>query len=139
MPDARVSAFFLAAILLGLPSGFAATYRISFQDQLKLPQNLRLFGNAAARTVRFTCESAWKPAAGSALHLFLEHSPSLDPDRSFLSVSLNYGVLRSVRLDEQNERLTEVTIPLPAGQLQLQNDLLFSVEQYAARGDRAQG
>jgi hypothetical protein len=41
-------------------------------------------------TVRFNCESTWKPTGG-ALHLFIEHSPDLDGSRSFLSVTLNYG------------------------------------------------
>ena len=76
------------------------------------------------------CESSGRPAAGSVLHLFIDHSPDLDSNRSFLSVTLNYGVLRSVRLDDHNQSTTEITIPIPPEMLRLDNDLTLSVEQF---------
>ena len=85
-----------------------------------------------AAVVRFACESAWKPVTGSALHLFISHSPDLDGSRSFLSVTLNYEILRSLRLDEFNQSTAEVTIPLPPEMLRGDNEIRFSVEQFSS-------
>src|SRR5712691_6818308 len=108
----------------------ADSYRIEFGNQLKLQGDLRLQGTTASRALEFTCESVFKPTRASALHLFLEHSPALDGNRSFLSVSLNYGALRSVRLDELNQAPNEIVIPLPPELLKPENVLTFSVEQF---------
>ena len=107
-------------------------YSIRFKDDLGIPLDLKLKNNQNSTTVRFNCESTWKPTGG-ALHLFIEHSPDFDGSRSFLSVTLNYGILRSLRLDESNARRTEVIIPLPAAMLRPENDLVFAVQQYSAR------
>lgn len=115
-------------------AAMSGQYSIRFKDDLKIPADLKLKYNQNSTTVRFNCESTWKPAGG-ALHLFIEHSPDLDGSRSFLSVTLNYGILRSLRLDESNARRTEVVIPLPAAMLRPENDLDFAVEQYSANRD----
>src|SRR5262245_34571204 len=91
----------------------AGQYSIRFRDELQISSDLTLKTVRGSSSVRFMCESGSKPTAGSTLHLFIEHSPDLDSNRSFLSVTLNYGVLRSVRLDERNRSTTEITIPLP--------------------------
>jgi len=109
----------------------AGSYRLWFGDQLGLPQDLQLCGSSDTRPLRFYSESRWNPVAGSRLHLFLEHSANLDGERSFLSVSLNYGILRSLRLDEQNERRSEVSIPLPPESLTRENEFVFSVTQFS--------
>ena len=106
-------------------------YSIRFKDDLGIPLDLKLKNNQNSTTVRFNCESTWKPTGGT-LHLFIEHTPDFDGSRSFLSVTLNYGILRSLRLDEGNARRTEVVIPLPAAMLRPENDLVFAVEQYSA-------
>jgi hypothetical protein len=105
-------------------------YSIQFKDQLKISNDLRLTGGRQSASVRFTCEATWKPSAGSSLHLFISHSPALDGRRSFLSVSLNYGVLRSLRLDELNQSVTEVVVPLPPEMLKPENEIVFSAEQF---------
>lgn len=107
-----------------------SSYEIKFKDHLKLSADLKLSGNINSESVLFTCESRWKPVQGSRLHLILQHSPDLDGSRSFLSITLNYGILRSLRLDEENERSTEVVIGLPAELLKQENELVFSVEQF---------
>lgn len=111
-----------------------AQYQIRFGADLRLPGDLRIAEPRGTRTVRFLCASGRKPAAGSALHLFLEHSPGLDGNRSFLSVSLNYGVLRSIGLEDSNRRLSEIVIPVPANLLKPENDLAFTLEQWPAEG-----
>src|SRR5262245_53330696 len=74
----------------------ADQYLIHFKENLKISRDLRLSGIRTSSSLRFTTESTWKPVAGTTLHLFIDHSPDLDGNRSFLSVTLNYGVLRSV-------------------------------------------
>jgi cellulose synthase operon protein B len=114
------------------PPAFAGAgrYSIQFQEHLKVSNDLKLKGARSSSSLRFTCESNWKPIAGSLLHLFIAHSPDLDSSRSFLSVTLNYGVLRSLRLDEHNQGATEITIPLPPEMLRRENEIVFSVEQF---------
>jgi hypothetical protein len=112
----------------------APTYEIHFDRQLGLPGALRLRYTNDARFVDFRCEFGSQPVRGGTLHLFLEHSPQLNPDRSFFSVSLNYGVLRSLRLDETNQGPTEIIIPLPPNLLHRNNRLILSVEQHYLSG-----
>jgi hypothetical protein len=112
-----------------IPS-LSAGYEIRFDRELGLRGALRLRYTNDSRLVVFRCEAGSQPVSGSALHLFLEHSPQSNPDRSFLSISLNYGVLRSLRLDETNQRPTEIIIPLPPNLLHQNNQLMFSVEQH---------
>jgi hypothetical protein len=109
----------------------AGQYAIHFKDELRISNDLVLRAGHSSSSVRFMCESRGQPARGTTLHLFVSHSPDLDGDRSFLSVSLNYGVLRSVRLDDRNQSTTEITIPLPPEMLRPDNEITFSVEQFA--------
>lgn len=117
-----------------VPSRGEGQYQIRFNQDLGFREDLRLSGNAASASVRFFCEAQWKPVAGSRLHLFVDHSPDLDGDRSFVSVSLNYGVLRSLRLDSQNANNAEILIPLPPELLKPRNELRFSVTQHVRSG-----
>ena len=119
----------LAALGLGWATEAAAASVLRFDEPLGLA-DIRLAGASDARRVPFNCEADWKARAGSELHLFVEHSPELDANRSFLSVSLNQGILRSFRLDASNRDGAEVIIPLPPGMLQRSNELLLSVEQF---------
>jgi hypothetical protein len=112
-------------------------YQIRFGQDLGIAEDLRLSGATPSAAVRFYCESQWKPVAGSSLHLFIAHSPELDGDRSFLSVSLNYGLLRSLRLDSQNAQTTEVVVNLPPNLLKTENQLVFSATQHARVDERA--
>lgn len=116
------------------PSG---EYQIRFGQELRLQSDVRLSGPSASRTVAFRCDSRLRPVAGSELHLFLNHAPNLDPDRSYLSVNLNYGVLRSIRLDERDENTAEVVIPLPPDLLKFENQLVFSADQVSTGGAAA--
>jgi hypothetical protein len=129
----RFALSFVAALVIlstQIAEAGSNQYSIQFKEQLKISNDLRLSGSHRSSSVRFTCEAAWKPGAGSALHLFLSHSPSLDGSRSFLSVSLNYGVLRSLRLDELNQSTTEVIVQLPPEMLKPENEIVFSAEQF---------
>jgi hypothetical protein len=111
-----------------------SAYEIHFDQQLGLPDELRLRYTNDSRSVDFRCESDSQPITGSALHLFLAHGPHVSSDRSFLSVSLNYGVVRSLRLDLTNQHPTEVVIPIAPNLLHQENRLTFSVEQHYPDG-----
>jgi len=104
--------------------------RLEFGAHLKIAQDPRLTGIRDSRSVFFTLPSRWKALPGSSLHLFVRHSEELDGDRSFLSISLNYGTLRSLRLDHENATLTEVVVPIPPEMIKPENELVFSVEQF---------
>ena len=113
------AAFIVSLILVMLPQPAAAaepvssTATIRFGDDLRTG-DIRLSGPGDSRRIGFACEAGWKVLPASELHLFVEHSPELDPDRSFLSITLNGGILRSLRLDETNQALTDIAIPLQA-------------------------
>jgi hypothetical protein len=124
----------LVAVLTRPPELNASQYSIQFKEHLKISNDLKLSGARSSATLRFNSEAAWKPISGSALHLFINHSPDLDGNRSFLSVTLNYGVLRSLRLDEHNQSPTEVAIQLPPEMLKPENEIVFSVEQFPRSG-----
>ncbi len=108
--------------------------RLQFGEHLKISQEIQLTGTTDTRSAEFVLPSRWRLLPGSALHLFVRHSDALDGGRSFLSVTLNYGILRSFRLDRQNAALTEVIVPMPAGMITRRNTLVFSVEQFLDRG-----
>jgi cellulose synthase subunit len=107
--------------------------RLQFGEHLKIAQEIQLAGTTDARSASFTLPSRWKLLPGSSLHLFVRHSEALDGGRSFLSVTLNYGILRSFRLDRQNAAHTEVVVPIPPTMIKRQNTLVFSVEQFLER------
>src|SRR5215471_16176421 len=114
----------------GSTAARSSQYSIRFREDLKLSNDIRLKADQSPASLRFDCESTSKPLEGSALHLFIEHSPNIDSSRSFLSITLNYGILRSLRLDESNVRRTEVVIPLPPEMLKVENEIVFAVEQF---------
>ncbi len=121
--------FSAASVRAAAPAAPEGTYEVRFDRELQL-SDLRLTGHHASHTVTFNCEASVRALPGTALHVFVAHAPGLDGDRSFLSITLNYGILRSVRLDEENESLTEVAIPVPPNLLKPRNELVFSAEQW---------
>jgi len=114
-----------------LPQG---RVRLQFREHLGILQELQLTGTTDTRSASFTLPSRWKALPGGSLHLFVRHSADLDGSRSFLSVSLNYGILRSFRLDPQNATVTEVVVPIPPEMFKQKNALVFTVEQFPRAG-----
>jgi hypothetical protein len=110
--------------------GTRQVVRIDF-DRLHPSGDLRLTGRSVRRTLALELGRPWKPVGGSALHLIVSHSPDLDSDRSFLSISVNYGIIRSIRLHQSNASPTEVVVPIPPELLKRDNELQFVVEQHA--------
>ncbi|HET7292929.1 MAG TPA: cellulose biosynthesis cyclic di-GMP-binding regulatory protein BcsB [Vicinamibacteria bacterium] len=129
----RRSVAWLALCAPALPSAAAERLEIRLSEHLGLA-DLRLAGARAARLVEFQWPLDWRPQPGGELRLRFEHSPALDGERSFLAVSLNHGVLRSVRLEAANAAPTELVVPLPPLMLREENQLTISVEQFATSG-----
>lgn len=111
--------------------------RLGFREHLKISQDSLLTGSTDMRSIAFTLPSRWRPVAGGALHLVVRHSGDLDADRSFLSISLNQGILRSFRLDHRNVAPTEIVVPIPPDMLKRRNELTFAIEQ-TSRGPGAE-
>ena len=106
---------------------------IRFHEDLRY-DDVRLAGNTAMLSVPFHWPDRWQALSGSALHLFVAHSHDLDGDRSFLSVTMNCGILRSVRLAQPSAQSAEVIVPLPPSLIQPSNELVFSAMQFARPG-----
>lgn len=137
----RLSA--MIAILLGMAASYAvagpkntqepvpapAHVRVEFAEHLKIARDLQFTAARELRSVSFRLPARLKPRSGSSLHVFVQHSEHLNADRSFLSVSLNHGIVRSVRLGQQSARSTEIVIPIPPHMFKKENDLAFFVEQ----------
>lgn len=114
-------------------------YAIHFRRQLGIEQDIRFASEAETAVIRFLCEASRRPAAGSELELIVEHSAEVDDKRSYLTVHLNYGTLRSLRLDASNAEAARVRVPLDPQLLKPgENRLEISVRQYA-RGGAAGG
>jgi hypothetical protein len=128
------------AALLGIMvvhSALAATsaqVRLQFDEQLRTPQDLRFVATTEVRSITFRLSSRLKALPGTSLHLFVRHSDNLDADRSFLTVSLNHGILRSFRLDRPRSAANEFVVPIPPSMLKAENELIFFVEQYPRAG-----
>jgi hypothetical protein len=108
-------------------------FDIRFDEHLGL-SDLRFVGAAGTRTITFGRDARWAPRSGSEVHLFVSHSPRLDARRSFLTVTLNGGILRSVPLDEQNARGVELVVSIPPEMVQRANELRLAVVQSADGG-----
>ena len=128
-----LSLAWLALIAAAPPLTAAERFEIRFGEQLGVG-DLRLAGERATRQVEFPWPMDWRPQPGAELRLRFEHSPALDGERSFLAVTLNHGVLRSLRLEAHNAGPTELVVPLVPETLREENQLVISVEQFSTTG-----
>ncbi len=129
----RVLAWLALAAAPALPLSAAERYEIRLGEHLGLA-DLRLAGRRATRQVEFPWPLDWRAQSGAVLRLRFEHSAALDGERSFLAVSLNHGVLRSLRLEAPNAAPTELLVPLAPEMLREDNQLAISVEQFSTSG-----
>jgi hypothetical protein len=107
-------------------------YDVPFDDRIGIREPFRLSGRTRTDSVIFYTERARVPAEGSEIRLVLRHSPDLDGARSFISVNLNYALLRSLRLEYKTQ--TEIVIPIAPDLLHEKNELTFSVQHFPADG-----
>jgi hypothetical protein len=123
-----------AWIVVALPAiPLVASERIElrFSEQLGIG-DIRIEGPQATRVVEFAWPRDWNALPGGELRLRFAHAPGLDGERSFLAITLNHGVLRSLRLEPGNAAGGEVLIPIPPGSLRQENQLVLSAVQFAA-------
>jgi hypothetical protein len=115
------------------PLPAAERFEIRFGEHLG-QGDLRLVGTRASVQVEFAWPLDWSPQEGALLRLRLEQGPTLDPERSFLGVSLNHGLLRSIRLAPGSAAVTDVVVPLAPEMIHEQNQLVVFAEQFSAAG-----
>jgi hypothetical protein len=123
----------LALATPAAPPPAAERFEIRFGEHLGLA-DLRLAGGRASREVEFAWPADWTPRDGAVLRLRLEQAPTLDGERSFLGVSLNHGLLRSIRLGPGSPAVTELVIPLTAEMIREENSLVVFAEHFTAPG-----
>jgi Bacterial cellulose synthase subunit len=135
--DGRVSwlrnSALLALTIAAAPLPASERFEIRFGEHLGL-SDLRLVGTRASCQVQFAWPVEWSPQDGAELRLRLQQAPTLDPERSFLGVSLNHGLLRSIRLGPGTPDVTELVVPLAAEMIHEQNQLVVFAEQFSAKG-----
>ena len=115
------------------PSAAAEQFEIRFGAHLGLG-DLRLVGARASSQVEFTWPPDWHPLDGAELRVRLEQAPTLDGERSFLGVSLNHGLLRSIRLGPGSPAVTELVVSLAPEMIREENQLVFFAEHFSAAG-----
>ena len=140
MKRRRVLAAVVSAALCVIASTGAAadaqaprSLRLEFSRDVRPSGDIRLAGRSASRTVTVNLGERWRPTKGS-LSLVIRHSPDIDPDRSFVSVTINYAILRSLRLDPETASGTAIVLSIPPALLKSENEIEFAVEQYARPG-----
>lgn len=116
----------------------AEQFEIRFGEHLGL-DDLRLVGTRASSQVEFAWPTDWSPREGGELRLRLEQSQTLDGDRSFLGVSLNHGLLRSIRLGPGSPTVMELVAPLAPEMIREENQLVVFAEHFPTRGARDAG
>ncbi len=101
-----------------------------FENDLFVQTDLVLPGISSVQTITFTRPRLWELEEGSEIRLLVEHSSSLIPERSHLTVYVNEINLSSIRLDRSNASSTEFRIPLPVSALKDFNVLKLAVAQH---------
>jgi hypothetical protein len=78
--------------------------------------------------------ASWELTEDPVLHLDLAHSPTLLPDRSHLTISLDGQAVTTTPLDASNTQDGTVSIPLPRALLQPYNHVRIRAVQHASEG-----
>ena len=110
--------------------GAAGVREITFGGDLNQSRDIMLQGITAIETVYFPLPQTWELTDDPVLQLRFDHSGSLVPDRSGLTVSLNGQAVASTPLSEQNIVDGLVEVPLPRRVLKDFNDLRLEVVQH---------
>jgi cellulose synthase operon protein B len=99
-----------------------------FSRSPEVGNRLRLEGVYPERHVSFTRPQGWD-VRSAQVQLRLQHSPSLLPDRSNLTVRINDTSVGSVPLGASKTEPNEISFNIPANLLQDVNDLSILAEQ----------
>lgn len=121
----------ILASSIGLSSISDAAKHTLPLNELNIHETIYLPTVSSQRDIEFTLPRAWQASAsGSSLSLHFQHSNQLLPNRSFLEVILNDGLIKRIPLTASNAETTHLTIPLSGGVLKNKNSLKFRVEQH---------
>lgn len=102
----------------------------TFGSDLRISDDLLLWGTRGTREIDFPYPRRWEPAAGSSLVLRLAHSPGLLPRLSYLAVELNGRLLKTIDLDATNLDPTDVVVPIGIADLKDYNQLVLRYGQH---------
>lgn len=108
----------------------ARAQKIWLDDDLFVHRDLMLQGLRAVEGVDFTIPKTWALTGDPTVHLRLDHSASLLPDRSSISLQVNGQIIHSARLDEGNAADGEIVARIPRGVLEDFNTLQVLVVQH---------
>lgn len=107
----------------------ATTTTMSFAEDLHRPTDLLLQGTHAIEGVDFAVPRGWDLVSDPVLHLDIEHSAQLDPDRSTLTVRIGDRPVASVRLSQDAAAGQRVDVPIRRDLLAEYNRLSLVVQQ----------
>jgi hypothetical protein len=104
--------------------------KVWFDEDLFVRQDLMLQGLHAIEGIDFTLPRTWMLTDDPVLHLRLEHSSALLPQRSSISVQVNNQIIHTSRLTEDNVIDGEIIARIPRGVLGDFNSLQLLVVQH---------
>ncbi|MBI4782666.1 MAG: cellulose biosynthesis cyclic di-GMP-binding regulatory protein BcsB [Oscillatoriophycideae cyanobacterium NC_groundwater_1537_Pr4_S-0.65um_50_18] len=103
-------------------------YVLEFTRSPVVGNRLRLEGVYAESRLGFTRPQNWQIASAKAVVRF-QHSPSLLPEQSHLTLRVNDTSIGSVKLDRPNSRVAEATFEIPKNLIQDYNEISMLAEQ----------
>ncbi|MEC8425099.1 MAG: cellulose biosynthesis cyclic di-GMP-binding regulatory protein BcsB, partial [Myxococcota bacterium] len=110
--------------------GTSVVREVTFGGDLGQPRDRMLQGITAVENIYFPTPSAWELTEDPLLQFRFDHSGSLVPDRSGMTVSVNGGAIVSVPLDEQNVTAGLVEARIPRHLLEDYNTMRVEVVQH---------
>lgn len=108
-------------------------YDASLKADMYRDAPIMMRGIVASQTVAFTFPTNWELTEDPELHLFLEHSESLLPDRSSMTVLVNNKAVFSTFLDSDNAARGKMIGRIPKEIVNSYNELTFMVTQHYTR------
>jgi cellulose synthase operon protein B len=103
-------------------------YVMDFNRSPVVGNRLRLQGVYGESRLGFTRPHNWQVKSARAILRF-QHSPTLLPDRSNLTLRVNDTSVGSIKLDRQNSEIAEATFEIPAKLLQDYNEVSMLASQ----------
>ena len=112
------------------PESGPVTHELTLKEDLHVRSDLMLQGLGATQSVSFTVPRGWKLTKDPVVDLTLDHSASLLPERSNLSIKVNGAAVDSVILGPSNAAGAHLTARIPRQLLSDYNSLQLQVVQH---------
>ena len=107
-------------------------YVMDFNRSPVVGNRLRLQGVYAESRLGFTRPHNWQVQSARAILRF-QHSPTLLPDQSNLTLRVNETSVGSIKLDRPNSEIAEATFEIPAKLLQDYNEVSMLASQQTSK------